>query len=284
MAIVVNTNLSSVMVQRNIANASAELKTSMQRLSSGMKINTAGDDAAGLGISEKLKANISSSDVAKLNSQTGINMLQTAEGDLNVIQENLQRMRDLSVQAANGVYSSSERKMLNAEYTNRMSEVDRIAKSSKFSDLNMLDGSMSSMVLQVGTDNSMNSRIDISSSFAKISTTAIGITVTASTGLLGTSITTATKAQVAISSLDKAINDISDRRSLYGATINRLQATITRVDVRKENLTSANSVIRDTDVAAETAKLTRAQILQQASGILLKQANQSSSMALQLLG
>ncbi len=284
MAIVVNTNLSSVMVQRNLSNASTELKTSMQRLSSGMKINSAGDDAAGLGLSEKLKANISSSDVAKLNSETGINMLQTAEGDLSVIQENLQRMRDLSVQAANGVYSSSERKMLNAEYANRMQEVDRIAKSSKFSDLNMLDGSMSSMVLQVGTDNSTNSRVDISSSFAKISTTAIGITTTAATGLLGTSISTATKAQISINSLDKAINDISDRRSLYGATINRLQATITRVDVRKENLTAANSVIRDTDVAAETAKLTRAQILQQASGTLLKQANQSSSMALQLLG
>lgn len=287
MAIVVNTNFSSVMVQRNIFNATNELKTSMQRLSSGMKINTAGDDAAGLGISEKLKAHITSSDVAKLNSQTGINMLQTAEGDLGVIQQNLQRMRDLAVQAANGVYSTSERKMLDAEFKDRMAEVDRIARSSKFSDLNMLDGSMTSMLLQIGTENSANSRIDISASFAKISTTAIGLTVTTAAlgmqGLSGTTITTATNAQIAISSLDKAINDISDRRSLYGATMNRLQATITRIDVRKENLTSANSVIRDTDVAAETAKLTRAQILQQTAGQLLKQANQSSQIALSLL-
>lgn len=282
MAIVVNTNLSSVMVQRNIYNATNDLKGSMQRLSSGMKINTAGDDAAGLGISEKLKAHITSSDVAKLNCQTGINMLQTAEGDLSIIQQNLQRMRDLSVQAANGVYSTSERKMLNAEYADRMAEVDRIAKSSKFSDMNMLDGSMTSMLLQIGTDNTANSRVDISASFQKISTTAIGTTVT-TTNLAATSITQAVNAQQAISSLDKAINDISDRRSLYGATMNRLQATVTRVDVRKENLTAANSIIRDTDVASETAKLTRAQILQQTAGQLLKQANQSSQIALNLL-
>ncbi|MEI8377934.1 MAG: flagellin [bacterium] len=283
MAIVVNTNLSSVMVQRNIFNATNELKQSMQRLSSGMKINAAGDDAAGLGISEKLKAHISSSDVAKLNSQTGINMLQTAEGDLAVIQDNLQRMRDLSVQAANGVYSTSERKMLNAEYKDRLAEVGRIAASSKFSDLSMLNGTMSSMVMQIGTDNTANSRVDISSSFAKVSTTSIGITTGALTGLSATNITQATNALVAIGSLDKAINDISDRRSLYGSTINRLQATITRLDVRKENLTSANSIIRDTDIASETAKLTRAQILQQTSGQLLKQANQSTQIALQLL-
>jgi flagellin len=283
MAIVVNTNLSSVMVQRHISNATGELKTSMQRLSSGMKINTAGDDSAGLGISEKLKAHISASDVAKLNSQTGINMLQTAEGDLTVIQENLQRMRDLAVQAANGVYSTSERRMLNAEYMNRMSEIDRIAQSSKFSDLNMLDGTMTSMQLQIGTDNTTNSRIDISSSFQKISTTAIGTTIT-TTNFAATTLSQATGAQKAINSLDKAINDISDRRSLYGATINRLAATITRVDVRKENLTAANSIIRDTDVASETARLTRAQILQQTSSQLLKQANQTSAIALQLLG
>jgi flagellin len=209
-------------------------------------------------------------------------MLQTAEGDLNVIQENLQRMRDLAVQAANGVYSTSERKMLNAEFLDRMSEVNRIANSSKFSDMNMLNGSITSMVLQIGTDNTANSRIDISSSFNKISTTAIGTTTTAA-NLAATTISQAANAQIAINSLDKAINDISDRRSLYGATINRLSATITRVDVRKENLTSANSIIRDTDVATETAKLTRAQILQQTSGTLLKQANQTSSIALNLL-
>jgi flagellin len=283
MAIVVNTNLSSVMVQRNIYGATNDLKLSMQRLSSGMKINSAGDDAAGLGLSEKLKAHISSSDIAKLNSQTGINMLQTAEGDLQIIQENMQRMRDLAVQAANGVYSTSERKMLNAEFQNRMSEIDRIAKSSKFSDLNMLDGSITAMQLQIGTDNTANSRIDISTSFAKISTTAVGTTVT-TTNLAATNITQAVNAQKAISSLDAAINQISDRRALYGATMNRLQATITRVDVRKENLTAANSVIRDTDVASETAKLTRAQILQQTAGQLLKQANQSSSIALSLIG
>ena len=138
MSIVVNTNMSSLMVQRQLFNASNSLQKNMQKLSSGLRINTAGDDAAGLAISEKMKANINASEVAKLNTQTGISMLQTAEGDLGVLQDNLQRMRDLAVQSANGVYSSSERAMIQAEFKERLLEVDRIVQSSKFSDMKLL--------------------------------------------------------------------------------------------------------------------------------------------------
>lgn len=286
MSIVVNTNMSSLMVQRQLFNASNSLQKNMQKLSSGLRINTAGDDAAGLAISEKMKANINASEVAKLNTQTGISMLQTAEGDLGVLQDNLQRMRDLAVQSANGVYSSSERAMIQAEFKERLLEVDRIAQSSKFSDMNLLDGSISEMILQVGTDNTENSRIDVTSAFLKISTSTLGTGNASSAevaNLQSATISTAQQARYTLDVLDTAINDISDRRSLYGSTINRLQASITRIDVRKENLSSANSIIRDTDIAKETAELTKNQILQQASSTLLKQASQSTTIALNLL-
>lgn len=286
MSIVVNTNMSSLMVQRQLFNASNSLQKNMQKLSSGLRINTAGDDAAGLAISEKMKANINASEVAKLNTQTGISMLQTAEGDLGVLQDNLQRMRDLAVQSANGVYSSSERAMIQAEFKERLLEVDRIVQSSKFSDMNLLDGSISEMILQVGTDNTENSRIDVTSAFLKISTSTLGTGNASSAevaNLQSATISTAQQARYTLDVLDTAINDISDRRSLYGSTINRLQASITRIDVRKENLSSANSIIRDTDIAKETAELTKNQILQQASSTLLKQASQSTTIALNLL-
>jgi flagellin len=281
MAIVVNTNLSAMTVQRNLYKTTNALSQNMERLSTGVRINSAGDDAAGLSLSKKLQMVISASDVAKNNSQSGVNLLQTAESDLGVIQDNLQRMRDLAVQAANGVYSSSERKALNAEYMDRMSEIDRVAKSSKFSDLSLLDGSITAMALQIGTDSKAESRIDITSAFSTIATSTIGIS--SSTQVNATSISTATVARTALDVLDGAINQISKKRSDYGATINRLQASISRIEVRKENLTSSDSVIKDTDVAAETAELTKHQILQQTATTLLKQANQLGSIALSLL-
>lgn len=281
MSIVVNTNMSSVMVQRNIYNSTNALTKSMQKLSTGLKINSAGDDCAGLSLSEKLKANINSSDVARNNALTGINMLQTAESDLAIVQENLQRMRDLAVQAANGVYASSERSMLETEFATRMSEIDRIGQSSKFSDLNLLDGSLTSAELQIGTDSSEQSRIDISSAFTEVAASTIG--ASGSNFLDDATITTAASARTAIDIVDAAISGLSLRRSNIGATINRLNSTVSRIDIRKENLAAANSVIRDTDIATETANLTRLQILQQAGGVLLRQANQSTSMALSLL-
>jgi len=281
MAIVVNTNLSALTVQRNLFSTTNALSKSMRNLSTGIRINSAGDDAAGLSLSTKLNSAISASDVAKNNSQTAINMLQTAESDLAVISDNLQRMRDLAVQSANGVYSSSERAAINAEYMDRMEEIDRVAQSSRFSDLFLLDGSMTGVDIQIGTDSTAQSRIDISSAFQGVSTTALGVTT--GTAVSDSTISTATDARSALDTLDSALNTISEKRSEYGATINRLTASVSRTDIRKENLAASNSVIKDTDIAAETANLTKQQILQQTATTLLKQANQSGSLAISLL-
>lgn len=279
MSVVVNTNMTSVMVQRNLSNATSSLQQNMKRLSTGMRINSAADDAAGLSLSEKLNSHIKSSDIAKSNAQTGINMLQIADSDLSVIQDNFQKMRNLAIQAANGVYSTSERRAIDKEYQERLSEIDRIAVSSQFSDLKLLDGSLASgnnLRLQIGTDTALTANtINIASAFATTTTSALGIK--------GTSTTTVLLSRGAVDKLDAAIQNMSDRRSKIGASINRLESTINRIDVRQENLAASYSVIRDTDIAKETADLTKHQVLQQSSGILLKQANQSTQIALQLL-
>lgn len=281
MSVVINTNLNSAMVQKNLSKSTLELSKTMQRLSTGMRINSAGDDAAGLSLSEKLKSHIDSSEITKLNAQSGINMLQVAESDLSVIQSNLQRMRDLSIQAANGVYSTSERKFIDQEFQQRIKEIDRISNSSQFSDLFLLDGTLGTagagLKLQIGTYAApvSTNTIDISAAFVTTNTLALGLS-TAKT-------TTVATALAAITSLDAAINTVSSRRSLIGANINRLQTTVERIDVRKENLTASYSTIRDTDVAKETANMSKLQVLQQAGSMLLKQANSSTQLALQLL-
>ena len=278
MSLTVNTNMSAMIAQRSLFGANSEVSTSMQRLSTGLRINSAGDDAAGLSLSKKLSSQISAADMAKTNAQTSINMIQTAESDLSVIQDNLQRMRDLSVQAANGVYSTSERKMLSAEYNTRAAEIDRIAQSSSFSDRKLLDGSFTSMALQVGTNNSANDQISLT-------TTTFRNFKAGNNGMpaLTAAITTLALAQAAITAMDTAISSISNSRGAMGAMINRLQGSITRIDTRKENMTAANSVIVDADIAKESASLTKQQVLKQTAISMLQQANQSPQMALTLL-
>ena len=278
MSLTVNTNMSAMIAQRSLFGANSEVSTSMQRLSTGLRINSAGDDAAGLSLSKKLGIQISAADMAKTNAQTSINMIQTAESDLSVIQDNLQRMRDLSVQAANGVYSTSERKMLSAEYNTRAAEVDRIAQSSSFSDRKLLDGSFTSMAIQVGTNNSANDQISLS-------TTTFRNFKAGNNGMpaLAAAITTLALAQAAITAMDTAISAISNSRGAMGAVINRLQGSITRIDTRKENMTAANSIISDADIAKESADLTKNQVLKQAAISMLQQANQAPQAALTLL-
>ena len=278
MSLTVNTNMAAMVAQRSLFTANTDLSTSMQRLSTGLRINSAGDDAAGLSLSKKLSSQISAADMAKTNAQTSINMIQTAESDLSVIQDNLQRMRDLSVQAANGVYSTSERKMLSAEYNTRAAEIDRIAQSSSFSDRKLLDGSFTSMALQVGTNNSANDQISLT-------TTTFRNFKAGNNGMpaLTAAITTLALAQAAITAMDTAISSISNSRGAMGAMINRLQGSITRIDTRKENMTAANSVIVDADIAKESASLTKQQVLKQTAISMLQQANQSPQMALTLL-
>ena len=277
MSIVVNTNTTSLMVQRNLSKATSSLATSMQRLSTGMKINNAGDDAAGLALSEKINGQLSSSDVCKNNAQTGLNMLSIADGDLDVINQNLQRIKDLAVQSANGVYSDEERLSMDQEVQLRLEEINRIADSSSFSDMNLLDGSIADMVLQIGAGSDIDQNtIDISGAFQEAHVSSLGIQADAS-------ISTVDAARTMIDAIDAAVNNISSRRSIIGASMNRLDSTIDRIDIRKENLQSTYSTIRDTDIAAESSELTKQQILQQSAATLLQQANQTPSLALTLI-
>lgn len=274
MSLVVNTNLNSSMIQGNLAKASSDMSTYMERLSTGLRINSASDDAAGLALSEKLRSHISASDVAKNNAQTGMNMLDVAEGDLAEVHDLMQRMRDLAVQSANSVYSATERSAINSEYVQLRTEITRISDTSAFSQIKLLDGSATGINLQIGTSNSANDRLDISSAFTDADATAL---------LLTADINSVANAQAAMGTIDTAVDTVSTRRSTIGGFTNRLKSTIERLDVRKQNLQSSYSIIRDADIAAETANLTKTQILQQASATLLQQANQAPSLALSLL-
>ena len=279
MSIVVHTNMSSLVAQRHLSNVSGNLTKHMNRLSSGLRINSAADDAAGVALSEKLTTQVNASEIAKRNIQTGMNMIQTAEADLTVIQDNLQRMRDLAVQSANGVYSTAERQTLDAEYKDRIKEINRIASSSSFSDIKLLDGTTpTGITLQIGTNNTLDDQLDISSMFKSFKAGQNDMPATTAT------ITTATTARAQITAMDTAINSISSARAEMGATLNRLQGSITRVDTRKETMTEARSTIKDADIAQESASMTRYQILQQSATKMLAQANQAPSLALNLLG
>jgi len=281
MALVVNTNVTSNIVQRNLSSANSAVNTSIERLSTGYKINRAADDAAGLAIAQGFKSQSSGTLVAKDNTQHGINLLQTAEGDLDVIQENLQRIRDLAVQAANGTYSESEKAMLASEVKARIEEIDRLAQVSEFSSIKLLDGSTDSMVLQVGANTGSNNQLDISDAIIKATSTALSADLTATA--VDTAFKTSETANAYIAKIDEAITKVSDSRSKIGAFQNRLTSTLDSLDVRYENMASSLSTIQDTDVASEAANLTKAQILQNVSTSLLAQANQNPSIALNLI-
>ena len=281
MALVVNTNVTSNIVQRNLSSANSAVNTSIERLSTGYKINRAADDAAGLAIAQGFKSQSSGTLVAKDNTQHGINLLQTAEGDLDVIQENLQRIRDLAVQAANGTYSTSEKAMLASEVKARIEEIDRLAQVSEFSSIKLLDGTTDSMVLQVGANTGSNNQLDISDAIIKATSTALCADLTATK--VDTAFKTSETANAYIAKIDEAIENVSDARSKIGAYQNRLTSTLDSLDVRYENMASSLSTIQDTDVASEAANLTKAQILQNVSTSLLAQANQNPSIALNLI-
>lgn len=272
MSVVVNTNIGSIIVRNNLSNSISGITTSMQRLSSGLRINSACDDAAGLNLSQKMSSQINASDIAKNNTQTGINLLQTMDADLSQIGVLLQRMRDLGVQASNGVYSAAERSALNTENTQLINEITRISDNSNFSGFNLLSSS-STVTLQVGTNSSSDNQITVNT-YASDSTDL---------GVNGNTLNTAANALTAVGNCDTAISTISNRRAIIGATINRLEGTIQRTDMRKMNLEAANSVITDTDIASESANLTRKQILQQTAAALLSQANQMPTLALKLV-
>jgi len=275
----INTNIGSLTAQQNLQNNGLSLNTSLQRLSSGLRINSAADDAAGLGISENLKSNIRSLAQAQRNSNDAISMSQVAEGGMNQMQGIVSRMRELSVQSANSTLGATERSYIQTEFGQLSSEINRISSVTEFAGQKLLDGSASAgLTFQVGINNTANDRLSMS--ITKLTTSTLG---SASLHLASASLSTATNAQKAIGVFDKAIQQLSTARAKVGAVQNRINVTVDNLSVTNQNLQAANSSIRDVDVASETAKMTQLQILSQAGASVLAQANQLPSSAAKLI-
>lgn len=274
MGLRVNTNIASLTAQRSLAKATGDLSGNFRRLSTGMRIATAADDAAGLAISERLRARIRSLDQAGRNAQDGISLVQTAEGAMQEVNSILVRMRELAIQASNGTTSAADKDTLNSEFQALIEEIDRTASATNFNGVQLLDGSVAALTLQVGAGTVANvdtldvSLIDIRASTLTISTLDIGSSGSQTT---------------AIQNLDAAIDAVSQARGDFGAVQNRLGGVISSLQVTSENLSAAESRIRDVDVAAESAMLTKNTILQQAAISVLAQANMQPQAALALL-
>jgi flagellin len=273
MGIRINTNVASINTQRHLLNATQAFAKSMEKLSSGMRITRAGDDAAGLAISESLKADIRALNQASRNASDGISMLQTAEGAMDEVSNILQRMKELAQQSMTGTVGDTERGYLNAEYTALMEEMDRIAVTTDFNGVKMLDGSGGLTGIQVGITVTPEDRVNVDLSQS---------TRAADLGLAAT-IDTQAGAEFATQEINTAIDNVVAIRGGWGAVQNRLESTIRNISMTAENLSAANSRIRDVDVAYETSKMTSYQILQQAGVSMLTQANLVPGLALSLL-
>lgn len=275
----INTNLDSVIGVNNLTRTNSRLSTNFSRLSSGLRINKAADDAAGLAVSESLRSQVVGLRQAVRNTNDGISIIQTGEGALNEIHNNLSRLRELAVQAASGTLNDPERGYINTEASQILQEIDRLANVTAFNGLALLNGQSStgtgtiSLEVQVGIFNTSNDRISVTVSSAR--TEALGInTVT---------LDSSTNAQTALDSIEDAIQTVSGVRALLGATQNRLNSALNNLNISIENLSAAESQIRDADFAAETAELTRNRILQQAGVSVLSQANSGPRAVLSLL-
>jgi flagellin len=269
-------NLSSLNAQRHLNQTQNRLNQNIERLSSGLRINRAADDASGLAISDQLRTQVKGLSQASRNSNDGISLIQTAEGALNEVFGVLNRMRELLVQASNeGTMDTTQRGYLAQEFSLLESELDRIVSVTEYNGQKLVDGSISTGVsFQVGMRNTSNDRISVS--LASVTGTSLGMndeTLTSSTG-----------AQAAITAIDLAIQTINTQRGTLGATQNRLEMTISNLGSMRENLQAADSRIRDVDVAEETAAMSRNQILSQAGTSVLAQANQLPQSALSLIG
>lgn len=279
MAISILTNVASLNAQRNLNTTQASLSASIGRLSSGLRINNASDDAAGLGISENLKADLRSLSQASRNANDGVSMSQVAEGSMNEMQGIVTRMRELSVQSANQTLGTTERGYIQTEFGQLRNEINRISAVTEFNGQKLVDGSASAgLSFQVGMQNTANDRISMS--ITKLTTSTLGST---SLHIASATLSTVTGARNALGAFDKAIEQLSQSRAKVGAVQNRMQVTISNLAVAHENLSAANSRIRDVDVASETSMLTKSQILSQAGLAVLSQANQLPNSALSLL-
>jgi len=271
MALSVNTNVMSLNSQRNLSNSTNDLSTSYQRLSSGLRVNSAADDAAGLQIGSRLESQMKGLDQAARNANDGISIAQTAEGALEETTTMMQRMRVLAIQSANGSNSADDRAALQKEFSQLNEEIDRIADTTTFGGVNVLDGNYAEE-FQVGADADQVISVQV--------TTAMDSTGLSTGGL---SIGTAANAQLAIAGLDDSLKAVNDVRADLGAKQNRFSSTIRNLTNVSENVAASRSRIMDADFAAESASLARNQVLQQASSSMLAQANQQPQIALSLL-
>ena len=276
MGLRINTNVSSLNAQRNLGQTRGAQQKVLEQLSSGNRINRAGDDAAGLAISENLKAQIRGLSQAERNAQDGVSLVQIAEGGLSEISNILIRLRELSVQAASDTIGPTERKFLNVEFEQLLSEIDRLANSTEFNRVPLLNGTGSVFDIQIGTRNDpLSDRLTFDASTADVNVASLGLNLA--------SVSDKISAQNSLTAIDQAIQSVSGIRADFGALQNRLQSTINNLQVSVENLSAANSRVRDTDIAKATAELTKNNILMQAGTSVLAQANQSTTSALTLI-
>ena len=276
MALTVQTNVPSLEAQKNLVKNQNALQKSFNRLSSGFRINTAADDAAGLAISESMKSQIRSYTVAERNASDGISMAQTAEASLGDVHDVLGRMRELGMQASNGSVTSTDRGYMQTEFSLLQKEVSRIQGSAKFNNKDLITAASSAITFQVGLNNSTNDQISVQ--FGGLALTSL----LASTTRIGG--TTTSSALASLSTIDTAIGSVSSSRSKFGAAMNRLEVATSNIQTMRLNLSAANSRIRDVDVASETSSLSRNQVLTQAGISILAQANQLPQQAFGLLG
>lgn len=282
MALGINTNVASLNAQNQMSRSQNMSDQALQRLSSGLRINSAKDDAAGLAISTRFDTQIRGLDVAQRNANDAISMTQTAEGGLDEAVSNLQRIRELAVQSANGSNTDDDRALLQAEVKQRLGEITRISEQTQFNGQQVLDGSMGSGVsFQVGANAGEVIKVDFDQDMS-----ASGLTVSGVSGVTNVSeidISTATGASAAMEAIDQALGTVNSFRSDLGAVQNRFESTINNLATNIENLSASNSRILDADFAAETAKMAKANVLQQAGISVLAQANARPNQVLSLL-
>ncbi|NDY92343.1 flagellin domain-containing protein [Ideonella livida] len=282
MAQTINTNLSSLNAQRNLGSSQSSLATSMQRLSSGLRINSAKDDAAGLAIAERMNAQVRGMNVAIRNANDGISMAQTAEGALSKVGDALQRMRELAVQSRNATNSTSDKDSLNKEFGELQKEIQRVLGGTAFNGKHMLGTDATAMTFQIGANTTSDDVVTVTT---QNMTTHTDITaVTSSTMATIDSTATAGAIATVIDNIDTAIDTINDERATFGATQSRFDSIIANLNVSVENQSAARGRIMDADFATETANMSRTQILQQAGTAMVAQANQLPQQVLQLLG
>jgi flagellin len=277
MGLRISTNVAAINAQKNLYMTNINQNRSMARLASGFRINQAADDAAGLAISENLKGQIRGLRQANRNANDGISLVQIAEGSLNEVSNMLIRLRELGVQAASDTIGDTERQFLDVEYQQLKSEIQRVTESTNYNGYDLLNGTGGILDIQVGTNNdAFKDRISFNAGAANSTLEALGLTAE--------SLETKEAAQVSLSTIDDAMISVNSIRANFGAMQNRLQSTSSNLLIYDENMSAANSRIRDTDVAAETSEMIRNNILMQAGVSVLGQANQQNQLALKLLG